>query len=41
MKATIPVGESVEERKTDLHEIFSLIKHSYGTNSRSISSVVT
>ena len=37
MKAVIPVGENGDEKKVDLPENFSLIKHSYGTNSSFVS----
>lgn len=37
VKAVIPVGENGDEKKVDLPENFSLIKHSYGTNSSFVS----
>lgn len=38
MKAVIPIGENGDEKKFDLHEIFSFIKHSCGINPSFVSS---
>lgn len=40
MKAGIPVEEDGDEKKADLREIFSLIKHSCVINSSFVSSVI-
>lgn len=40
MKAGIPIGEDGVEKKADLHEIFSLIKHSCVINSSFVSSAI-
>ena len=38
MKAIIPIGENGDEKKFDLPEIFSFIKHSCGINPSFVSS---
>lgn len=39
-KIVIPAGKNGDEKKADLHENFSLIKHSRGINSSFVSSVI-
>lgn len=40
MKASISAGENGDEKKADLHGIFSFIKHSCGINSSFVSPAI-
>lgn len=40
MKVVLPAGKNGDERKADVHEIFTLIKHSCRINSSFVSSEI-